>query len=148
MRHLRIFLAAIVMAFSASAHASPPLDIDKIVIQQREIRADLIAGTGRYDQMPASKREEIVKKQDDLLRMLEGKATSDDLSEDQRVTVLNSLESIEAAISSEEGERKVCTRERTLGSNRLTRVCRTEAQMAAEREQAREQLDRDPQLTR
>jgi hypothetical protein len=143
MLNLRIFIAAIVVAFTMPAHANQSLDIDKIVTQQREIRADLMAGTGRYEQMPASKRQEIVKKQDDLLRMLEGKATSDDLSEDQRVAVRNSLESIEAAISSEEGERKICRRERTLGSNRLTRVCRTEAQMAAERDRAREQLDRD-----
>lgn len=149
MRNLRFCLAAIIVAFSMSAHANKPLEIAKIVTQQREIRADLMAGTGRYKQMPTSKREEILKKQDDLLRMLEGKETSDDLSTDQRMAAFNNLEWIEAAINDEVGERMVCRRERTIGSNRITRVCRTEAQMEAERELARDELDRgDRQMIR
>lgn len=41
----------------------------------------------------------------------------------------------------------VCRRERTIGSNRVT--CRTEAQMEAEREMARDELDRgDMQMIR
>ena len=149
MRNLRFSLAAIIFAFSMSAHANKPLEIAKIVTQQREIRADLMAGTGRYKQMPTSKREQILKKQDDLLRMLEGKETSDDLSTDQQMAAFNSLEWIEAAINDEEGERMVCRRERTIGSNRITRVCRTEAQMEAERELARDEFDRgDTQMIR
>jgi hypothetical protein len=43
----------------------------------------------------------------------------------------------------------VCRRERTIGSNRVTRICRTEAQMEAEREMARDELDRgDMQMIR
>lgn len=149
MRNLRFSLAAIIVAFSMSAHANKPLEIAKIIDQQREIRADLMAGTGRYKQMPTSKREQILKKQDDLLRMLEGKETSDDLSTDQQMAAFNSLEWIEAAINNEEGERMVCRRERTIGSNRITRVCRTEAQMEAERELARDEFDRgDMQMIR
>jgi len=149
MRSLRFSLAAIVVALSMSAHANQPLEIAKIVTQQREIRADLMAGTGRYKQMPTSKREQILKKQDDLLRMLEGKETYDDLSTDQRMAAFNSLEWIEAAINDEEGERMVCRRERTIGSNRITRICRTEAQREAEREMARDELDRgDMQMIR
>jgi hypothetical protein len=142
MLSLRSSLAAIVVVFSLSAHANQPLDIDKVVTQQRELRADLMAGSGRYKQMPASKRQQILKKQDELLRMLEGKETSDDLSADQRMAAFNSLEWIEAAINDEKGERMICRRERTIGSNRVTRICRTEAQMAAERERARDELDR------
>ena len=149
MSNFRFCLAAIIVAFSMSAHANKPLEIARIVNQQREIRADLMAGAGRYKQMPASKREQILKKQDDLLRMLEGKETSDDLSTDQQMAAFNSLEWIEAAINDEEGERMVCRRERTIGSNRITRICRTEAQMEAEREMARDELDRgDMQMIR
>ena len=148
MRTSRLFLAAIALVFSVSAHANQSLDIDKIVTQQREIRADVVAATGRYKKMPASKRQEILRKQDDLLRMLEGKETSEDLSEEQRIAAFNSLEWIEAAINDEEGERMICRRERTIGSNRVTRTCRTEAQLAAERERAREELDRNDRQTR
>lgn len=142
MIYLRSSLAAIVVAFSMSAHANQPFDIDKVVTQQRELRADLTAGSGHYKQMPASKRQQILQKQDELLRMLEGKETFDDLSTDQRKAAFNSLEWIEAATNDEEGERMICRRERTIGSNRVTRICRTEAQMAAERERARDELDR------
>lgn len=43
----------------------------------------------------------------------------------------------------DDDDKMVCTRERTIGSNRLTRVCRTEAQIRAERERAREDLQRN-----
>lgn len=147
MRNLQYLLAAAIMAFSISAHANQPLEINKIVTEQREIRAEVVAGSGRYKNMPLSKRQEILRKQDDLLRMLEGKETADELSEDQRMAAFNSLEWIEAAINNEDGERTICRRERTIGSNRTTRICRTEAQMAAERERAREELDRSDMQT-
>jgi hypothetical protein len=41
--------------------------------------------------------------------------------------VLNGLESIEAVISNEEGERKACRRECTLGSNRGSAASRPSA---------------------
>lgn len=145
---LRVFLATTALVFSVSAYANKPLDIDKIVTQQHEIRADVVAAKGRYKKMPASKRQEILRKQDELLRMLEGKETPEDLSEAQRIATFNSLEWIEAAINNEDDERMICRRERTIGSNRVTRTCRTEAQMATERERAREELDRNDRQMR
>lgn len=40
-----------------------------------------------------------------------------------------------------ESERKVCTREKKLGSNRVERVCRTRAELAREKETARDQVE-------
>lgn len=63
--------------------------------------------------------------------------------------MLSSLESITTVISKGEGERKACRHERAIGSNHIRRACCTEAQMEAEREMARDELDRgDMQMIR
>lgn len=41
---------------------------------------------------------------------------------------------------SDDEERMICRAERTIGSNRMTRVCRTAAQIEREREAARSQM--------
>jgi hypothetical protein len=50
------------------------------------------------------------------------------------------LETIEALVNNQDGEQVTCRREKTLGSNRPTRICRTKAQLEEEREIARQQM--------
>ncbi|MCD9028987.1 hypothetical protein LDO26_12330 [Luteimonas sp. BDR2-5] len=52
--------------------------------------------------------------------------------------VTPSTEAAPPASKDKEDERLICTREKTIGSNRTTRVCRTQAQI---REQSREAQD-------
>lgn len=138
---LSIGLTALCLVSVAGAtQTPPPLQIGKVVSQQEQIRADVMAKNGRYASMPEAKREELLSRQSQLLRMLDGKKTADDLTADQRMRAFNTLEWIEAAINNEDDDRMVCTRERTIGSNRVTRVCRTEAQMREQRERAREEI--------
>lgn len=140
---MRTFMLTAVAALllPMALHANPkPLVIEDIVSQQEQIRADVVAAKGRYADMPSHKRDALLSKQASLLRMLEGKQSAEELTEDQRMQAFNTLEWIEAAINNEDDQRMVCIRERTIGSNRLTRVCRTESQWAEARERAREQL--------
>lgn len=51
----------------------------------------------------------------------------------------------EAGAPKPAADEKVCTMEKSLGSNMKKRVCRTRAQYEAERERAREALDRTQQ---
>jgi hypothetical protein len=141
---MRIGLLATVVAlvFSWQAQASQTLKVDQIVSQQQQIRADVIAAKGRYGALPASKREQLLRKQETLLSMLEGKQTTAELSEAQRIEAFDTLEWIESAINGEDPKRMVCIREKAIGSNRFTRTCRTESQWAEARERAREQLSR------
>ncbi|KRA16822.1 MULTISPECIES: hypothetical protein [unclassified Lysobacter] len=120
----------------------PPLAISAITAQQKQIHDDVIAQRGRYKDMPASTRSELLSKQAEVLAMIEGKNSSGDLSQEQQVQVFNRLEWIEAAINNAEDERMVCKREKTIGSTRITRVCRTVAQEREAREAARDELDR------
>ncbi len=133
-------MAALLLSWQAQANQT--LEVDQIVSQQQQIRADVVAAKGRYGALPASKREQLLGKQDTLLSMLEGKKTTAELSEAQRIEAFNTLEWIESAINDEDAERMVCIREKTIGSNRFTRTCRTESQWAAARERAREHLSR------
>lgn len=142
-RMKRHFVFGLMLApMLAFAGSDKPLDLDKVVEQQQQIREDLLASGGKYRGMSAAQQAEVLKRQDTLFRMFEGKESADDLTQDQRVAAFNDLEWIEAALNKDEqGERLVCTRERKVGSNRVTRVCRTKEQIEFEREQARNNLD-------
>ena len=133
MRTLLLFLIAL-SAFSAAAADRKPLAIAAITSQQAEIRTGVQAGTGRYKDMPTRTKEELLSRQAAVLTIVDGKTSSDELSEEERLLVFNDLEWIEAAINNADSDRMVCTREKTLGSNRMQRVCKTMAQIEAERE--------------
>ncbi|WP_119716708.1 hypothetical protein [Cognatilysobacter tabacisoli] len=133
-------LALFLTATAPSAFAAKALDLDSIRTQQAEIRQGIEARTGRYASLSADKRTALLVKQTNLLKTLEGKTTADDLSEHQRVEVFNTLEWIEAAINGTEGEELICRREKTIGSTRLTRVCRTAAEEARMKEEARRRM--------
>jgi len=148
---MRLFVVLIVSLFSALAVAgeTKPFQVDEVLAQQQQIRADVVAGKGRYANIPNQKRSELMAKQDELIVLLEGKQSSAELSQDQYVAAFNKLEWIEATVNNTDGERMICTREKTLGSNRTTRVCRTAAQLEEQREYARQQLETgNTQLTR
>lgn len=131
----------LLLAASAVAVEVQPFKVADVMMQQQQIRADLEARKGRYADFTASHRGEILRNQDMLFSLLRGKETSEELNEDQFMRVFTILESIEASINKEADQALVCTREKTIGSNRTTRVCRTRAQMEAQRELARRQLN-------
>lgn len=139
---LGVLWLASTAAGAADAAGRPPLAISDITAQQTQIREDVIAQRGRYKDMPAATRADLLAKQAEVLAMVEGKTTSAELSPHQQVEVFNRLEWIEAAINDAEDERMVCRREKTIGSTRLTRVCRTAAQEREARDAARGALDR------
>ncbi len=144
MRKWKMVAVAALMAMGASAAAladvPASLDLDAIRTQQAEIRAGANAGTGLYEDMTEATRRDLISRQDRVLRTIDGKETSEQLTEDQRMAVFNDLEWIEAAINKAEGERMVCERRKKLGSNRTERVCMTVAQQQEMRERARQEL--------
>ncbi|SFL14806.1 hypothetical protein [Lysobacter sp. cf310] len=117
------------------------LQFESIRSQQTEIRAAVQAGSGRYKDMSVNARGELLAKQDHLFQLMQGKQSTQDLNEDQKTDVFNTLEWIEAAINKADDERMICERRPVLGSTRKERVCKTAGQMRAEREATRERLD-------
>lgn len=116
------------MAFDASA-ADPVLSSGDILAQQRQIRADMEARTGRYVDMPRSTRKRILVDQQRLAALLEGKADTTQLDPSALDEVVSLLASIDAAVNRTGDERLICTREARIGSNYMTRVCRTPSQL-------------------
>ena len=117
------------------------LQLDDIRTQQAEIRAGVEARTGVYKDMSSGTRSELLTKQAQMMRTIEGKNSTDDLNPEQKTEVFNTLEWIEATVNNAEDERIVCERRAVLGSNRKERVCKTVAQLRQEREAARNQMD-------
>jgi len=118
------------------------LQFDAIRTQQAEIRAAVEARAGLYKDLPSNTRSELLAKQSQLMSVMEGKQSTNDLNEQQKTEIFNTLEWIEATVNNVEDERLICERRPILGSNRKERVCKTAAQLRAEHEGARDQIDR------
>src|SRR5690606_6559047 len=139
---LPLLLAAVLFAPGAFAGSRDvkPLERGASVSQQTQIREQVLAGEGRYKDMPKETRDELLGKQSALLEMIGDKRDPAELSQAQRLEAFNTLEWIEATINKEPEERVVCTQERRTGSMRVTRVCRTQRQMDEDRDRARRQM--------
>lgn len=140
----------VAVAVLACALASPAafaaddgnkLPLDPVRSQQAEIRAGVQAGTGIYKNLSMRDRSELLERQEKMLRMIEGKKISGELSEAEKVELFNTLEWIEATANREDDERMVCERRKVLGSNRTQRFCMTVAQRREAQERARNDLD-------
>jgi len=146
MRAIR-FVSAIVLGlalFAPAAFASVDsrvLMLDDIRTQQNEIRDGVEAGTGRYKDLSASQRSELLSKQARMLQTIEGKHSTEDLNAQQKTEVFNTLEWIEAVVNNDGEDRMVCERRPVLGSTRKERVCKTASQWREEREAARNMMD-------
>lgn len=134
-----ILLAA---SLAGNAFARPAMELEQIRTQQQQIQADVLAVKGRYADMPPEQRSALVKKQNELLKLIEGKTLESELSEKQKLEAFNALEWIEASINNSEDDRMVCKSERPTGSNRSQKVCKTVRQMREEREASRNMIDR------
>ncbi len=137
---MMLFVALAGMAFGAFA-AVAPLKFDDVRAQQKEIRAGVVAGTGRYKDMPEQDKQNLLKEQDQLLGIIGDKKDPSELDEDQRVQAFNILESIEAAINKAEDERVICERYQKTGTNRKVTVCRTARTMREQKERARRAME-------
>lgn len=144
---LRTVLLASIIAMAAAAPASgneaPAPDVSKILQQQAAIRADVMARSGRYKDLPEDKRNTLLNHQQVVTSRLGGVQTTAQLNEHDRIAVFNALEAIEAIVNKAEDDRMICKRHKPVGSNRPQTVCRTVAQLRAEEdnnEQRRNQV--------
>jgi hypothetical protein len=111
-----------------------------LLSQQHEIRKQVLEQTGRYEEMPAVKRDAILAEQNKLFRLLEGKSSTAELDPAQQTEVFNALETISSNINNTEDERIVCERVKKTGSHQVTRVCKSVAQIRVDRERARAEM--------
>lgn len=145
MRALR-FVPAVVLGLALAAPAFASVDsrvlmLDDIRTQQYEIRDGVEARTGRYKDLSASQRSELLNKQARMLQTIDGKRSTEELNDQQKTEVFNTLEWIEAVVNNQDDERMICERRPVLGSTRKERICKTAAQWREQREAARNMMD-------
>lgn len=138
MRHSRYsFLMLAVMALAplcVAAADNPNLDASAIRTQQAQIRAAAMAGTGIYKDLSASVKQDLFRNQDRVNVLLADARVTTDLPEAHQIELFNSLESIAAIVNNAEDERMICRRHKPIGSNRSQTICRTVAQIRADRD--------------
>ena len=76
-------------------------------------------------------RRDFIGDADALSVKLRAIASFDTLSEKQRIELVNQYESLRARIvaANERGNRRICKRVRTIGSNMTTTICQTQAEI-------------------
>ena len=133
---------ALLLAIPAIASAEA-LQLDAIRAEQATIRAGVEAhSSGRYKELTEATRTELLARQASMLELIDGKQSGDQLTEAQRTEVTTTLAWIDAKLKEADDERMVCERRKTIGSNRRERVCMTAAQMRAQREATRDNMER------
>ena len=137
-----LLLSVLALPVFATGTSERPQTITDLVSQQQEIRKQVLEQTGRFKDMPTIKRDAILAQQTKLFRLLEGKSSTDELNPVQQTEDFNALQTIASNIDNKEDERIVCTRMKTIGTHQVTRVCKSVAQMRADREHARNELNR------
>lgn len=129
-------LAALAVSAAAQAGSGSSNRVADIVSHQQQIRASVKAERNGWDNIAADKRQELLGKQDQLMQLIDGKQTLDELAPADHATAVQTIEWIDALAAKADDERQVCTRERATGSNRVTTVCRSAGAMKRQREQS------------
>lgn len=138
---LAICLSAVLMMSAPTVFAqAKPLRVGQVVAEQSQLRVELETGSKRTANLSASKRVDLLARQQELLDMLDGKKSSSELSPEQQMFAHSTLDWIQAVVEHDDDERMVCRREKPIGSNMITRVCRTLGQMRIDQERARQSI--------
>lgn len=140
---LALALSCVLAVPTAFAHDSGKLlPLDPVREQQAQILAGAKAKAGIYANLSERDRDQLIARQTKMLRMIEGKKMSAELSESQKLQLFNDLEWIEATVNRADDDRMVCERRTVVGSNLKQRVCMTVAQHREVKERSREELER------
>jgi hypothetical protein len=129
-------LAALAISAAAQAGSGTTNRVADIVSHQQQIRASVKAERDGWDNIAADKRQELLGKQDQLMQLIDGKQTLDELAPADQATAVQTIEWIDALAAKADDERQVCTRERATGTHRTTTVCRSVGDMKRQRDQA------------
>lgn len=120
-----------------------PARIDPAAFPQvvESVQAEMGAG-GRYEFLSVRERSAVTTDLERMSQLLAGRGSLAELSESQRVDLINAQERINATLQKRDRDRLVCSYQAVMGSHRKVSVCETygELMMAreADRERARE----------
>ena len=138
-----LFMLLPVLAWSSEPAAAAEDDLQVILSQQKELKADLEAG--RKEGLTTRQVNAIRKAQVEVFAVTEGKVRLDQLSMEEKVRLENALERINAEVqntrAANDGQ-QVCWRERVSGTGVKKTRCGTQAEMREAREGARDLMEK------
>jgi hypothetical protein len=108
-----------------------PQTVSEILQFQHALRDKIDKPNGEYSRFNEGQIARMKTAQDNVFRMLSGVNSLDELSENQKIEVSNSLDEVKAILLANEGNRLICYRERKTGTNLLTKRCETYADREA-----------------
>lgn len=147
----RCFLAVLLVASAFGVHAKDANDAKDgaITSSLAEIRADqlrlqaLVSGKkGVFAELSEDARAGLIARQQRIAALIGTHATVDELAPADRLKLFNEIETVKAAVTRAEDDRKICERTRTVGTNRFQMVCSTVGERRAQREGALDVLRR------
>ena len=127
-----------------------PQTVSEILQFQHALRDKIDKPNGEYSRFDEGQLARMKKAQDNVFRMLSGVNSLDDLDENEKIEVSNSLDQVKAILLANEGNRMICYRERKTGTNLLTKRCETYADREAharDSERAMRDMSRTMQTT-
>jgi hypothetical protein len=99
---MRVCFKSVILALALAVPAfvsAEALQLDAIRAQQATIRAGVEAhNSGRYKELPATTRTELLSRQATMLELINGKQSEGDLTEEQRSEVTATLAWIDAML--------------------------------------------------
>lgn len=132
-----LLACAMFPAFAEQPAAATSDDPKVIVADQQRLQQEIAEGSRRVSGLSARDKREIADQQARVFALLNGKASLDELRNEERIETFNALQSINALVAKAAEERMVCRSERSTGSNLSRTNCRSVRQIREERESAR-----------
>ncbi len=144
-----IFVISLLFALASSAFASPeqpkpvfgekvaPTDFPELIAMIREE----IQPRGRWEYVPDSERPLLETQLKVMEKLLAGHASVDELSNDEKLQLINAQEHANAILTQHDGRRLICERHTPTGSHRPKNICVTLAQRRQATEDSRRFLD-------
>ena len=142
LRLLALMLLSISALHAQEAPGAAALDLGKLRSEQQALRPQIESAQGRYADMPRKQRKALLDRQAELLALIEGRQQLAELGPEQRAAVQNALQALVAAESGPTSDRLVCKRVKSIGSHRMTTVCQTPEEAAAQAEATQHGIDR------
>lgn len=116
------------MFAGAPAHASANSSVAERVANQRSLRLSVEQNDGKFARLKAAEKSKLLRAQDQIFAVLDGKSSTADLSDDDLARLQDAETEIAGIVASLDPPaskaKVVCSYQARLGSNRKERICR------------------------
>lgn len=122
-----IFAALVALPLSAKEKVTPAVNADTkdtFEAVSSWVRKQM-AADGRYAHVTADERSKVNADLDAMGKLFDARGAVTQMSPEEKMTLLNRQEEVNATLAKRDRERLICSNERPVGSNLPVRTCRT-----------------------